>query len=70
MPWQYECECRLIVTITKSVDDIGRCDTVKIAFNESSLNELKKRIYHSPNHKEDFSFEKTKLNGKIEWNIE
>lgn len=69
LPWSYECECRLIVTINNTIEDIDKCDTVKVSFGEKSLEKLKKRIYHSPNTKSGHTYNKSKLTGKIEWNI-
>ena len=69
LPWQYECECRLIVSISKSIVGIDRCDTVSMDFGGSHIAKMKERIYHTPNHGGTLTYERSKLAGKIQWNI-
>ena len=65
MPWDYECECRLVVTIEKKQKKIRDCDTVKIPFDSDHIEILKKRTYHFPYDKENNLYEKSILTGKV-----
>lgn len=69
VPWQYECECRMIVTIDKANIDINRCDSIRIKFSELKVNQLESRVFHSPNHEGNHEYEKSQLYGKIQWRI-
>ena len=69
VPWLYECESRLIVTIGKDIKEVEECDTIKVPFKTERINELKEKIYHSPNFKEQSKYKRSKLSGKIEWDI-
>ena len=51
-PWNYECECRLIVEVDKKA--VGGIDLdgkmIRLSFNSLEIkNELKDRVYHAPN---------------------
>lgn len=67
LPWSYENECRLIVSINKKV--ANDCDTVEIKFSEDfDFSSLLERVYVSPNNQND-RFQNSNLSGKINWNL-
>lgn len=67
-PWNYESECRLIVTVKRTEID-ERCDTVRVKFDDKYIEEMSKRIYQSPIHKNPPVYCKSALEGYIDWNI-
>ncbi len=69
VPWQYENECRLVVTIDKSIEKMKKCETIKISFDKSNIDKLKQRIYHSPNYSGSLVYESSALAGKMQWSI-
>lgn len=67
LPWSYENECRLIVSINKKY--VSNCDTVEIKFSEDfNFETLLERIYDSPNSKKN-KFNESYLKNKINWNL-
>lgn len=71
-PWRYENECRLIVTIKKSLlgnREYSEFEAVDINI-EKYINEIKKRIYHAPTYElKKRKYLLSKLAGQIEWNL-
>lgn len=67
-PWQYENECRLIITIKKQFVD-QCCDTVKIDLSNMDLGKSFKRIYYSPNYplKDKMNCKNSDLDGTVDW---
>ena len=78
LPWSYENECRLIVSVPrKALDDDKSGLYLKIEFDKSIIPKLRKekRIYNSPNASnvnEDPLYSKntkSKLSGRINWKL-
>lgn len=67
LPWSYENECRIIVTIKKELIP-GSSNNVKISFSESSIKELKERIYESPNSRKK-NYLPSALRNKMQWDL-
>lgn len=68
-PWQYECECRLIATISKSCKQIEKCNVLRIPFSDFHINALRENVFHAPNVKNNCIYERSTLTGKIDWII-
>lgn len=68
MPWSYENEARLIVTVNKmSVpNDVNACI---IGLSDAFVDGIKGKIYHSPNYQGATIYNKSKLNGEINWDL-
>ena len=68
LPWSYENECRLVVSIKKEVIGNSTGDTVAILFSEKLIDGLKKRIYDSPNSKAN-KYKESSMKNKINWDL-
>ena len=68
LPWSYENECRLVVSIKKEVLGNDTGDTVAISFSEKLVEGLKKRTYDSPNSKAN-KYQESNLKNKINWDL-
>lgn len=69
LPWSYENECRLVVSIKREiVACVYDADTVAISFPKEKVVKLKKRTYHSPNSN-DCKYVESKLKNKINWDL-
>lgn len=72
-PWNYECECRLIVEIDKKA--VGGIDLngkmIRLSFGGFEVkNELKDRVYQAPNCTGTIGrFKKSNLSGEIDWDL-
>jgi len=66
IPWAYEHECRLIVSIEKNGQMDG-CDVIKIPVEQEKINSLRDRILFSPTYQGDAKYKKSPLSGKISW---
>ena len=69
-PWQYENECRLIVSVDRrSVPE--DCDTVKIDLSGMELGKSFERIYCGPNYPSPVpeNVKASSLTGKVSWNL-
>ena len=68
-PWFFENECRLVVTIPKSLLTDDRIDTVRIKADKLYAQAIKnQRIYHSPNSERKQYFPST-LRNHMRWNL-
>ena len=68
LPWSYENECRIVVSIKKALLQNVIGDTVAIPFSNKHIDELKKRIYASPNSREN-NYKESCLKNKINWDL-
>ena len=68
MPWSYESECRIIVTIDKSLVSDKRINTVAIPFRKDLVSKLMDKTYNNPNNTKG-RYCRSSLEGKINWNI-
>lgn len=68
--WQYENECRLIVTVKKHLVNTV-CDTIKIDLSNMDLGKSFEQIYYSPNYplEDKISCEPSKLFGTVDWSL-
>lgn len=69
-PWNYENECRLIVSIPQKEIPVN-CDTVKIDLRNMKLGKSLSRAYYCPGYQgvEVEGFHKSKLDGTVEWDL-
>ena len=68
--WSYENECRLILTVKKSVLPSNQAITsVKIPFNGLLLQEGQTSIYCAPNFRGEKPYNASKLSDEIDWNL-
>lgn len=67
--WNYENECRLILSLDRSIIPVGAY-AIKIDVGDT-FSELMKahRIYEAPNYKSSYRFSKSKLRGEIDWDL-
>lgn len=68
LPWSYENECRIIVTIKKELLDNFQINTVAIKFPEEYKESLLYRVYDSPNSIK-CNYQESALKRKINWNL-
>ena len=68
LPWSYENECRIIVSIKKELLDNLSIKVVAIKFPEKYKESLSKRVYDSPNCKK-CNYQESALKSKINWNL-
>jgi len=67
-PWQYENECRLIISIDKAIIP-SKCNVVKIDLNGIDMGKSFERIYHGPNYpnKDNKNTLPSNLDNSIDW---
>lgn len=69
IPWCYENECRLIVSISKNYIPASE-NTVKINIGNVFSELIKEnRIYESPNFEGDGKYAKSDLHGTMDWDL-
>ena len=74
-PWNYENECRLIVSISRQIlqqiYNFGDCDTVKLNLQGMNLGKSFKRIYKSPNYplNDNTGVLASNIDQTVDWNI-
>ena len=70
-PWQYENECRLIVTVPKKFLN-GKCSLIRINLDTMDLGESLSRIYHGPNYPDEETFDTrdSSLHDTVDWTID
>lgn len=68
LPWYYENECRIVVSISRKLLRNSKCDTVAIEFPEEYLDKLRERVYDSPNNKKGI-YKPSALKNSIDWNL-
>lgn len=68
LPWSYENECRIVVSIDKKLLKNFTGDTVAISISDKLIDGLKKRTYDSPNSKES-KYQESSLKNKISWDL-
>lgn len=67
--WNYENECRLIVSVDRSIIPAGAC-AIRIDVGDMFEKLIKaQRIYESPNYKAYHQFSSSKLKGEIDWDL-
>lgn len=66
--WNYENECRLIVTIPQAKVPAG-ASHVKLPILDKVADELSKRIYHAPNYMGEILYNSSTLNSMIDWDL-
>lgn len=70
IPWSYENECRLILTVKKSVLPSDQSVTsAKIPFNGLLSQEDYTSIYCAPNFRGEKPYNASKLSDEIDWNL-
>lgn len=68
-PWNYENECRLVISIDRNRVQDARIDTVKLNIDDMLINlEKMGRVYQAPNNTTS-RFQSSKLKGRINWNL-
>ena len=70
MPWDYEKESRLIVSVDKYyLNDC--CDTIRIRLDDLDLGNSFRRIYHGPNYPGDDTMYtlQSELGDTVEWSL-
>lgn len=68
-PWIYENECRLVVTVDKSIIPEGT-STVKIEFDKGLVNKDKIVTFKSPTAKNtNINYSNSKLENDIDWDL-
>lgn len=69
-PWNYENECRLIVSV-KNPSVPEECDTVKIDLHNVELGKSMERLYYSPTYQGKIveGFRESRLSGTIKWDL-
>jgi len=72
-PWNYECECRLIVSVDKSVaeSNLEIATNVRISLEGLDLGKSFERIYKQPGFKgtSKLAFRQSSLSGEIDWDL-
>lgn len=68
--WQYENECRLIISVNKELVSKDVTD-VKIDLSKMDLGKSLERIYRGPNYplKDTMGSDKSSLTGTVDWNL-
>lgn len=70
LPWYYENECRIVVSVPKELlePNISKYEMAMIEFSETYVDTLQKRVYDSPNN-ENGTYKPSTLAGNINWNL-
>ena len=68
--WSYENECRLILTVNKSViPDATNVTSVRIPLKGLLKDTSKTRIYCSPNYQGEKDFGESKISEEVDWDL-